>query len=274
MAETLPAYRMHEAALDYARIARMWIRASLAYPLSFALLTLSSLVMTALDFVGIWLMFHTVDHLGDFDLREIALLYGASGLGIGVADMLIGSVEQLGQHVRTGSLDTMLLRPVPLLVQVCADRFALRRLGRISQATVVFAWGAGIVDWTPGRILVALGMVAGAILLYFGLFVGFSCIQFWTQDATEFANAFTYGGNTITQYPLSIYPQAVVRSLTFVLPIAFVSWYPCLTLLGRTDPWGTPGWFGWLTLPVGVVCMAAAGALWRSGVRHYTSTGS
>ena len=57
-----------------------------------------------------------------------------------MADLLIGSVERIGVHVRTGRLDAMMTQPVPLLVQVCADQFALRRLGRITQAVVVFAW--------------------------------------------------------------------------------------------------------------------------------------
>ena len=82
-------------------------------------------------------------------------------------------------------------------------------------------------------------LVSGA-LVFFGLFVGFSCIQFWTTDATEFANAFTYGGATVTQYPLNIFPREVMVGLTFVIPVAFVNWYPCLYLLGRTDPFGTP----------------------------------
>ena len=30
--------------------------------------------------------------------------------------------------------------------------------------------------------------------------------------------------------------------LTFLLPIAFVNWYPCLYLLGRDDPFGMPSW--------------------------------
>ena len=71
---------------------------------------------------------------------------------------------------------------------------------------------------------------------------GFSCIQFWTKDATEFANAFTYGGATLTQYPLTIFPRELMRSLTFVVPVAFVNWYPCLFLLGRDDPFGMPAW--------------------------------
>ena len=83
-------------------------------------------------------------------------------------------------------------------------------------------------------------MLVSGGLVFFGLFVGFSCVQFWTTDATEFANAFTYGGATVTQYPLNIFPREVLVGLTFVIPVAFVNWYPCLYLLGRSDPSGMP----------------------------------
>jgi ABC-2 type transport system permease protein len=259
---------------QYAWIARMWIRASLAYRASFWTLTVASALSTLLDFVGIGLMFATIDDLAGFELWEIALLYGASGVGIGVADMLIGSVEQIGQHVRTGTLDTMLTRPVPLLVQVCADRFALRRLGRITQAGVVLAWGAWHVDWSLPKVLVAVLMCTASSMIFFALFVGVSCVQFWTHDASEVANAFTYGGNTLTQYPLTIFPAELVKSLTFVLPIAFVNWYPCLYLLDRDDPFGMPGWFAVAPPFVAVALLALAALAWRTGVRRYTSTGS
>jgi ABC-2 type transport system permease protein len=262
------------AAQEYAWIARMWVRSSLAYPLSFWMLTVSSALITFLDFVGLALMFHTVPALGGFGLREVALLYGASGIGIGVGDLLIGSVEQVGVHVRTGTLDSMLTRPVPLLVQVCADRFAIRRLGRITQAVVVFAIAAWWVDWTMPKIALTVVMLGSSCLIFFALFVGFSCIQFWTVDSTEFANAFTYGGNTMTQYPMTIFPREVLKALTFLVPLAFVNWYPCLYLLDRPDPFGMPSWFCLLSPVAALATLCLALLAWRTGVRHYTSTGS
>lgn len=259
---------------DYRAIAGMWVRASLAYPTSFWVMTIGGTLITGLDFVGLWLMFHTVDALGGFTLTEIGLLYGATGIGIGVADLLIGSVERIGQHVRTGSLDSMMTRPVPLLVQVCADQFQLRRVSRILQSVVVFAWAAWFVDWTPLRVVVATEMVVAGSVIFFCLFVICSCVQFWTSDASEFANAFTYGGNTFTQYPLTVFPRELVKSLTFVLPIAFVNWYPCLYLLGREDPFGMPAFLQFASpVPAAVLCLATA-LVWRAGVRHYSSTGS
>ncbi len=88
------------------------------------------------------------------------------------------------------------------------------------------------------------------------------------------ANAFTYGGNTLTQYPLTVFPKEVVASLTFVLPLAFVNWYPALYVLDRSDPFGFPDWLRFAS-PVAALALGVLSALvWRTGVRRYSSTGS
>lgn len=273
MAEARPAAWVG-AATDYRRIAGMWVRSSLAYPLSFWILVVGGATINALDFAGIWIMFHSIDSLGGFGLAEIGLLYGATGLGIGIADLLVGSVERIGVRVRMGTLDAMMTRPVPLLVQVCADEFAIRRLSRILQALVVFAWAAWFVDWTPLRAVVAVGMVVSGGVIFFCLFVSFACVQFWTAESTEVANAFTYGGNTLTQYPLTVFPRELVKGLTFVLPLAFVNWYPCLYLLGRDDPFGLPSWLSFASPVAALVLVGVTAVCWRAGVRRYTSVGS
>jgi ABC-2 type transport system permease protein len=78
----------------------------------------------------------------------------------------------------------------------------------------------------------------------------------------------------MTQYPMTVFPREVVKSLTFVIPVAFVNWYPCLVLLDRPDPFGTPSWFAALSPVVAVLMLTVAGLAWRTGVRRYTSTGS
>ena len=274
MAESSPRVRLWHPVATYGDMALLWIRAEVSYPASFTMLVLGSMLINGLDFVGIAMMFSSIGSLGGFGLREIALLYGATGIGIGVADTVVGSVGRIGEFVRTGRLDQMLTKPVPLLVQVCADRFTLRRLGRITQASAVLVWALPIVEWTPARVLVALVMVASSSALFFGLFVLFSCVQFWTTDASELANAFTYGGNTLTQYPLTIFPRELAIALTVVLPIAFVNWYPCLYLLDRPDPFGLPEWLQFCSPLAAAAVVAAALLVWRTGVRRYTSTGS
>ena len=113
----------------YGQIAWLWIRAAWQYPTSFALLAVGNGLITGLDFVGLWIMFAHLDDLAGFTLHEVALLYGSASLALAVADTAIGSVERIGTYIRTGRLDQMMTKPVPLLVQVCADQFTLRRLG-------------------------------------------------------------------------------------------------------------------------------------------------
>lgn len=269
-----PLALVGRSAVDFARIARLWARASLAYPASFWMLAVSSFLTTGLDFVGIAILFHNVDALGGFGLREVAFLYGATGLGIAAADFLVGRIERLGQMIRTGRLDVMMTKPVPLLVQICADEFAPRRLARIVQSAIVFGYGCGVVDWTASRVLVATLMVVSGSLIFVGLFVSFACLQFWTTDAAETANAFTYGGNALTQYPLTVFPSEIVKALTFVLPLAFVNWYPALYVLDRPDPFGLPQWLQPASPVAAALVMVATWLVWRAGVRHYRSTGS
>ena len=258
----------------FGAIARMWVRAALAYPMSFWMMAASQFGAGMLDLVGIWIMFHTIDALGGFVLSEIAFLYGATAFGLGVADLVGGQVERLGQLIRTGRLDTMLLKPLPLLVQVCADQFALRRVARIAQASLVLAVAAYWVDWTPSKVGLTLVMLVSGSVIFLSVFVLFGSVQFWTVDASEVANAFTYGGNTLTQYPLTIFPKEVVTGLTYLVPLAFVNWYPALYVLDRADPYGFPEWLRYASPLAALVLVAITAVVWRAGVRHYESTGS
>jgi ABC-2 type transport system permease protein len=163
-----------------------------------------------------------------------------------------------------------------VFAQVCANEFALRRLGRIVQGTAVLLWSLTVVDitWDPARVAMLGSMVACGTAIFVGLFVLGAAFQFVSSDASEVANAFTYGGNTMTQYPLTIYPTEVVKALTFLVPVAFVNWYPALFILDVPDPFGLPGWLRFAA-PVAAVAVCSLAALaWRAGVRRYRSTGS
>jgi len=64
------------------------------------------------------------------------------------------------------------------------------------------------------------------------------------------------------------------RALAFVVPLAFVTYFPGLYLLDKPDPLGYPRWFQLVGPLVTAAYLVAAGAIWRFAVRHYRSTGS
>ncbi|MFF1959411.1 ABC transporter permease [Streptomyces sp. NPDC058220] len=276
----IPRLSRREALRDglraYGLIVAMWMRSTMAYRASFAMTAFGNFSATAFDFVTILLMFSHVDALGGYSLPEVAFLYGTSATAFGLADLLLGSMDRLGRRVRDGTLDTLLLRPVPVLAQVAADRFALRRLGRVLQGllVLVYALVALDIDWTAVRVLLVPMMLLSGAAIFAAVFVAGAAFQFWAQDASEVQNSFTYGGTTLLQYPPTVFAKDLVRGVTFLVPLAFVNWMPALYVLGREDPLGLPDFVAFLPPVVAVVCCALAGVAWRLGLRSYRSTGS
>ncbi|MFJ3965394.1 ABC transporter permease [Streptomyces sp. NPDC090036] len=268
--------RVREGLRGYRLIVGMWIRSTMTYRTSFVLTTVGHAAITLLDFVAIYIMFSHVDALGGFTLPEIALLYGSCSASLGLADMLLGNTDRIGARIRDGSLDTMLVRPVPVLAQVAADRFALRRLGRIGQGLGVMGWAVWTLDveWTAGKVLLVPVMVLAGAAIFAAVMVTGAAFQFVSGDAAEVQNSFTYGGCTMLQYPPTVFAQDLVRGVTFIVPLAFVNWLPALHVLGRPDPLGLPGWVAFLSPLVAFVVFLPASLAWRAGVRSYRSTGS
>ncbi len=120
--------------------------------------------------------------------------------------------------------------------------------------------------------MLAVSVVTGS-MIFGSLFVLGAAFQFVAIDSAEVANSFTYGGQQLTQYPLSIFGKELVRAVTFVVPLAFVNYYPVLFVLGKPTPLG---------LPPGSACCRrgrrrddrARGAGLARRLRRYRSTGS
>lgn len=268
--------RLGEGLRAYRLIAAMWIRSAMTYRTSFVVTVCGNLAVTGLDFVGILLMFSQVDSLGGWRLPEIAFLYGLSVTAFGIADLVLGSMDVLGSRIRDGSFDTLLVRPAPVLAQIGADHFAVRRLGRITQGTVVLIWALASVDvdWSAAKVLLVPLMVISGAVIFCAVFVAGAAFQIFAQDAAEVQNAFTYGGTTLLQYPPTVFGKDFVRGVTFMFPIAFVNWVPACYVLGRPYPLDLPEWAAFAPPLVAAVCCGLAGLAWRAGLGSYRSTGS
>ncbi|MFF5567284.1 ABC transporter permease [Streptomyces sp. NPDC012623] len=260
----------------YGLIVAMWTRSTMAYRASFAMMAFGNFAATAFDFLAILIMFSHIEALGGYSLSEVAFLYGLTGTAFGLAELFLGSMNRLGRRVRDGTLDTLLVRPVPVLAQVAADKFALRRFGRVVQGLLVLGYGLLTldIDWTVVRLLMLPMMLLSGTAIFGAVFVLGGAFQFWAQDGSEVQNAFTYGGNTLLQYPPSVFGKELVRGVTFVVPLAFVNWIPALYVMGREVPLGLPEAVAFLPPVVAVVSCAVAGLAWRAGLRAYRSTGS
>ncbi|MET0902614.1 MAG: ABC-2 family transporter protein [Acidimicrobiales bacterium] len=252
------------------------IRADWQYRTSFFLFLLSQTLVACLDLAVVAAIFAQVNTLGGWTGVEVALLFGLSGIAFGLADLLISQVENASRHIKAGTFDMFLLRPLPPLVHLSASEFALRRVGRVLQPLVVLIGALVLapIEWSPETaLLVPVTLVSGTVI-FGSVWVATSSISFWTVDSQEVANAFTYGGQLATSYPIDLLAQWLRRLLTFIVPLAFVAYFPAARLLDKEQPLGVTSAIAWATPVVAVLAVLAARAVWRLAVRHHRSTGS
>lgn len=252
------------------------VRSQAQYRTSFAVDVLSSLLFGVLDLTAVLVMFRVTPALAGFGFDAVLLMTALASCGFALADLLVGNIERLGQYVRTGVFDAVLVRPLGALVQLAAMDIATRRVGRVIFGLlmiVVAVINAGLV-LTPTRLaLLVITPLAGA-LIFSAVFVATATVAFWWIESGEAANGLTYGGLQFTQYPITIYGAVLRRVFAYGIGFAFVAYYPALAVLGRPDPLGGPAVLGYAAPLVGLAAAGAAGALWRLGLREYRSTGS
>ncbi|MEV0821818.1 ABC transporter permease [Nonomuraea rubra] len=251
-----------------------WTRAAAAYPVSFAMMTAFGFAIAAIDVGVILVVFANTTTLAGFSREEVLFLYGTAGLAFAICDTFVSNLDRVSQHIKAGTLDTFLIRPAGAWIQLAADRFMANRVGRILQAALVLGYAVTALGIDGGRAWMIPVMVVTGIVIFASLWTIAGALQFVLTDAPEVVNTLTYGSSQLTQYPLSVYGRDLARAVTYVLPLAFVNWQPGLYVLGRADPFGTPGFMRFIGPAAALVLALLAALAWRQGIRHYRSTGS
>jgi ABC-2 type transport system permease protein len=258
----------------YFLLARTWTRAAAAYPVSFWLMTAGGVVIAGLDVAVILVVFANTTSLAGFSREEVLFLYAAAGVPFTVCDMFVSNLDRVSQHIKAGTLDTFLIRPVSVWIQLATDRFGANRIGRVAQAAIVLGYATAALglDWRRAWMIPV--MLISGVVIFTALWTLAGALQFALTDAPEVSSSFTYGSQQLSQYPLAVYGRDLVRGVTYVVPLAFVNWQPGLYVLGRDDPFGTPEFMRFLGPAVALVLALLAALAWRQGIRHYRSTGS
>lgn len=258
----------------YARYIGVSFRSQMQYPGAFVASSLGAFASTITDFIAIWALFARFRQVEGWRFADVALLYGTIGIAFAFADALTRGFDVFGeQFVRTGDFDRLLVRPRSTVLQLLGYELRATRIGRLAQGVLALWIGVQLssVGWTLGASATIAFAVLGGVALFSGILVLQGTLAFWTVESLEIVNALTYGGVEAGQYPMDIYARWFRNFVTFVVPLASVSYFPVSAVLGRGDAdavwWRLTPAFGFLFLAVSLV-------VWRFGVRRYTSTGS
>lgn len=260
----------------YRHYVALSIRGQLQYRASFVIAAVAVLVSASTELLAIAALFDRFGQLRGWTLPEVALFYALISITWALCDAVTRGFDMFGRMVQAGDFDRILLRPRSTVLQLLGQELRLRRVSRLMLGLAVlgYAIAAGTVDWTLGRAALLVASIGCGVCAFLGILVLQATSAFWTIEGLEVWNAFTYGGVTMSQYPLAIYRSWFRGFFTYVIPLGCVTYLPGLAILGHADPLGTPAYVGWIAPLAGPVFLILCLQVWRLGVRHYRSTGS
>lgn len=251
-------------------------RSVLSYRASFLVELFANVGATALDVAALLVLFRATRQVGHFTLREALLMAGLTAFGFALGDFAVGNVDGLKLYVRAGTLDAVLVRPLGVLPQLLLMDLPLRKALRVVAGLTTYGIALGVnhIEWTPGRVVLAVLAPTAAAVFFGSIFVLTASLAFWWVESGEVGNGFTYGGRDFTMYPITVYGGWFRAAFAYGLGFGFVAYQPALALLGRPDPLGLPAWAGFCSPLVALTAAVVAAVTWRAGIRHYRSTGS
>jgi ABC-2 type transport system permease protein len=270
-----PLQRLGRVLSRHARLlglqARMASVGAMQYRADFWLKGLMSLVWTGVALVPLVSVFHQRATVRGWTFPEALVVVGCFSFMKGVLEGAISpSLTSVVEHVRKGTLDFLLLKPVDAQFLVSTAKFEPWRVMDLVGALGVFGIAFTRLGHPPPwrGVLLAAALLLVATLVLYSLWILVVSASFWVVKVDNlsylFGSLFDAG-----RWPISVFRGALWFAFTFVFPLALMTTYPAMALLGRLGPAVALGALGG-----GVVFAALSRAVWRRALGYYTSASS
>jgi ABC-2 type transport system permease protein len=256
----------------YCRFLRMIALSRMQYKLDTFLLSLAVLVRESVTVVTLYLILLRFSQIKGWDIGQLLFLYSFVFLTYSLCVLIFTGVRDFEHTVHQGEFDGYLTKPIHPLFQVIArksDIMATFGHGGLGLIMFIYSYQRMGIPFTLYNLLILLGVIMGGILIQGALLLIPAALTFWTTKSSEIQNLMFYQMRSFIAYPLSIYPKFIQYLLTYVIPLAFVNYYPAQYFFESKGAGHTI----YLTPLIGIAIFAAAVILWMYGVRHYKSSG-
>ena len=162
-------------------------------------------------------------------------------------------------------------RPVNVFFYFISEVFDVKGLGQLAFGigTIVYAWIKIGIPVTPLIILKLIVFLLTASLFMIALMNFAAATCFWIKGS-GYVMVIMFRFKDFAKYPSSIFEGIFKIIFTFIIPIAFIAYYPSLVIL---TPDNVP-LLSWISPLYGLVFVFLSYKFWMLGVRKYDFTGS
>jgi ABC-2 type transport system permease protein len=250
---------------------RTSIQTSLQYRWEFLGEGLTGLMFALLGLLPLWVFKRNGATVPGWGFPEMLVVVGWFTLLKGLIDGAVNpSLITVVDHIRRGTLDFVLLKPADAQFLVSTAKFEPWRVLDVLVGLAICGWGFALRGAPPAPLHVAgaLLLLVSASLVLYSTWILVVSAAFWVVRLDNLAYLFMSIFD-FARWPVTVFRGAVRFVFTFVIPLALMTTYPTMALLGTLRP-AT----GALAVAGALVYAGAARFVWGRAIARYTSASS
>lgn len=210
-----------------------------------------------------WIAFGQLgEYIAGYSFQDVMFIWASASAAFGLSNILFANAGQLSRLIVTGELDTFILQPCNLLVNVLCAKTTLFAYGDLLYGIVLMALtqGADLAAW--GWFFVA--MTLGGLLMC-AVTLTAHVLTFYLGDASMIGSMVSEFLVNFSIYPETIYGPVMRAVMYTIIPAGFIVHVPLRMARGASP------WLGLGLLLASAAYFAFAAWFFYRGVKRYES---
>jgi ABC-2 type transport system permease protein len=231
-------------------------RLSLAYRGAFVFTVIITVVKQILFLLSWHFFFEKYKVIQGWNFEHLLVAYGSVCFSVGFVETFFYGLKDLPRMVETGQLDSFLLQPKNVILNIAMSKGDMSALGELITGVLLISYSGYFINSFPAIILI----LSLSTVFMFSLLLYISCISFFVKNSFDFIRELNLNAIIVATQPNVAY-RGLLKMLTFtILPVAFLSFFPieflrtgywyylCVTVVGTLFFFGLACWIFYIGL--------------------------
>lgn len=220
----------------------------------------------------LYLIFDKIPSLNGWTLSQLIFIYGFAQIPRGIDHLFTDNIWLVAwRMVVNGDFDRYMLRPMNVFFQIICEKLQPDAIGELLIGTIliIMSLSKGIVIVDGVHIVMFIVSVIAGAVIYTSIKLFFASLSFWIKRSGPFLQV-AYEMADFAKYPVEIYSKPIQFILTFVIPFAFVAYFPASYFLIQKSAFMTVG----IECLIAVILSILAYSIFKIGISRYESAGN
>lgn len=220
----------------------------------------------------LYLIFDKIPSLNGWTLSQLIFIYGFAQIPRGIDHLFTDNIWLVAwRMVVNGDFDRYMLRPMNVFFQIICEKLQPDAIGELLIGTIliIMSLSKGIVIVDGVHIVMFIVSVIAGAVIYTSVKLFFASLSFWIKRSGPFLQV-AYEMADFAKYPVEIYSKPIQFILTFVIPFAFVAYFPASYFLIQKSALTTVG----IECLIAVILSILAYSIFKIGISKYESAGN